>query len=55
MVQPSKEGYSIFGSLKIFFLFEREREKECTVGEGEAGSPLSKEPDVGLNPRTLGS
>jgi len=25
------------------------------VGEGEAGFPLSKEPDVGLNPRTLGS
>jgi len=24
-------------------------------GEGEAGSPLSKEPDAGLNPRTLGS
>jgi len=25
------------------------------VGEGEAGFPLSREPDVGLNPRTLGS
>jgi len=24
------------------------------VGEGEAGFPLSREPDVGLNPRTLG-
>jgi len=23
--------------------------------EGKAGSPLSKEPDAGLNPRTLGS
>jgi len=23
--------------------------------EGEAGSPLSKEPDAGLDPRTLGS
>jgi len=22
-------------------------------GEGEAGSPLSREPDVGLDPRTL--
>jgi len=24
-------------------------------GEGEAGSPRSREPDVGLDPRTLGS
>jgi len=24
-------------------------------GEGEAGSPLSREPDAGLDPRTLGS
>jgi len=24
-------------------------------GEGEAGSPLSREPDVELNPRALGS
>ncbi|XP_064447848.1 bcl-2-like protein 13 isoform X12 [Mirounga angustirostris] len=36
-----------------------EREREHKQGEwqaeGEAGSPLSKEPDVGLNPRTLGS
>ena len=24
-------------------------------GEGEAGSSLSREPNVGLNPRTLGS
>ena len=25
------------------------------VGEGEAGSPPSRKPDVGLDPRTLGS
>jgi len=25
------------------------------VGEGEAGFPQSREPDVGLDPRTLGS
>jgi len=25
------------------------------VGEGEAGFPRSREPDAGLNPRTLGS
>ena len=24
-------------------------------GEGEAGFPLSREPDVGFDPRTLGS
>jgi len=24
-------------------------------GEGEAGSPLSREPDTGLDPRTPGS
>jgi len=24
-------------------------------GEGEAGSPLSREPDAGLDPRTSGS
>ena len=31
---------------------EQEAEGE---GQGEAGSPLSREPDAGLNPRTLGS
>uniref|UniRef100_M3Z3J0 Uncharacterized protein n=1 Tax=Mustela putorius furo TaxID=9669 RepID=M3Z3J0_MUSPF len=43
---------------------ERERERERARaqpgeqqadGEREAGSLLSREPDVGLNPRTLGS
>jgi len=28
---------------------------EKAEGEGEAGSSLSREPDEGLNPRTLGS
>jgi len=39
-------------------LSERERERESTaggVGEGEADSPLSREPNAGLDPRTLGS
>jgi len=39
------------------------RERECeraqaggmVEGQGEAGCLLSREPDVGLNPRTLGS
>ena len=42
---------------------EREREREnkdkqveCQAeGEGEAGSQLSREPNAGLYPRTLGS
>ena len=35
---------------------ERQREREAeTQAEGEAGSPLSREPDVGLDPRTPGS
>jgi len=40
-------------------LTERDRAREGTqtggVGEGEAGFPPSREPDAGLNPRTLGS
>jgi len=40
-------------------LFERERESELKQGErqaeGAAGSPLSREPNVGLHPRTLRS
>ena len=31
-----------------------QREKE-TGEEGEAGSPMSGEPDMGFDPRTLGS
>jgi len=40
-----------------FYLFDRGRERAQAggVGEGEADSPLSKEPHVGLDPRTLGS
>ena len=50
---------------KRFYLFiylrvrERERERKKTQAgggtEGEADSPLSREPDVGLHPRALGS
>jgi len=40
-------------------LTERDTAREGTqaegVEEGEAGSPPSREPDVGLDPRTLGS
>ena len=46
------------------FVREREREREKSESEhkqtewqaeGEAGLPMSKEPDPGLNPRILGS
>ncbi|XP_073740562.1 small nuclear ribonucleoprotein E isoform X2 [Callorhinus ursinus] len=49
---------------QLDFICQRERErtsrrsgkqKEKRQAEGEAGSPLSKEPNVGLDPRTLGS
>lgn len=40
----------VFLSFFLFYLFGRERERE-----GEPGFPVSPKPDVGLNPRTLGS
>jgi len=44
----------------FIYLFEREHEKRGdsegeAEEEGEADSPLSKEPNVGLDPRTLRS
>jgi len=36
------------------YLTERERERRAG-GEGETGSPQSREPDAGLDPRTLRS
>jgi len=35
-------------------LTERTQAGGATKGEGEAGSPRSREPDVGLDPRTPG-
>ena len=39
-----------------FYLFDREREhkqeEQQAEGEGEADSQLSREPNVGLNPKT---
>ena len=44
--------------LKIY-LFDRERERTqaggVAEGEGEAGSPMSRDPNSGFQPRTLGS
>ncbi|XP_064429851.1 pirin isoform X11 [Mirounga angustirostris] len=44
----------------FIYLFDRERDSKSrntsrAVGEGEAGFPPSREPDAGLDPRTLGS
>ena len=47
----------------LFYLFVRERASESehrqtewqAESEGEAGPLRSKEPDVGLDPKTLGS
>ena len=43
--------------LKRFYLLERVRVGAggATEGEGEADSPLSREPNVGLDPGILGS
>jgi len=42
-----------FNFFKKSYLFERERERMRTEGEEEADSPLSRETDAELNPRTL--
>ena len=51
-----------FFFLRFYYLFEREKARESmgrggqgwAEGEGEAESLLSREPDSGLDPRTLG-
>ena len=57
--QLSHSGVPVFIIFKKDFisLFERgrERERAQAEAEGKAGSPPSKEPDVGLDPRMLGS
>ena len=50
----------VLSFLKILFMRERECVRETDFkqwggAEGEADSPLSREPDSGLNSRTLGS
>ena len=65
----SSSGVTQLFPVPLFFflrfnLFERERKKEraseqtrdsTSNGEGEADSPLSREPNAGLDPRTLRS
>jgi len=43
-----------FYFILFYYLTEREHRKaeRQAEGKGEAGSPLSREPDVGPNPRT---
>ena len=41
--------------LRFIYLTEREYKQGEQQAEGEAGSPPSKEPDAGLDPRTLRS
>ena len=58
---PSSFIQQIEFFFKILFIYltERQAVREGTqaggVGEEEAGSQQSREPDVGLDPRTLGS
>ena len=40
---------------KILFIYVTEHKQGEWQAEGEAGSPLSKEPDVALDPSILGS
>ena len=49
---------ALFFFFKDFYLFDREREERewaGVTGEGETDSPLSREPNVGLDPWTPGS
>ena len=51
---PNHYLFKIF--LGFMYLSERERTQRGEwQREGEADSPLSREPDAELNPRTLGS
>jgi len=50
---------SFFLKILLIYLTERDTAREGIqaggVGEGEAGFPLNREPNAGLDPRTLGS
>ena len=58
---PDKRGLLFFFFFKILFIYLTERDPARegiqAVGEGEeeAGFPTSREPNVELHPRTLGS
>ena len=51
-------SWPFFLSFKDLFIRERQTDRQAegvAEGEGEVGSPWSRESDVGLDPRTLGS
>ena len=51
-----RNGFFLFFYDFIYvFVRERVHKQGEWQAEGEAGSPLSREPDVGLNPRMPGS
>ena len=49
------QGSYLFFFFLRFYLSDREITSRQAEGEEEAGSLLSREPDAGLDPRTLGS
>ena len=59
--QAEEASYRLFLFFYLFifkgfiYLFDRERDHKQAEREEEAGSLLSREPDAGLDPRTLGS
>ena len=57
LFEDSLSSLSLFLFLFLrFYLFMKDTERKAeTQAEGEAGSPLSREPNAGLDPRTLGS
>ena len=55
-VSTFKELIPFFKKILFIYLKERERERMGGEGaEGEVASPLSREPDAGLDSRTLRS
>ena len=54
--KPKSSKYRNFFAKDFIYLFERERTSRGrgrAEGEEEAGSPLTKEPDTGFDPRML--
>ena len=45
-------GFIIIFLKMLCYLFDRAQVKEAAEGEGKADSPLCREPDVELSPRT---
>ena len=52
-ILPKATYRFIYSFLKILFIYMTEREHERAEGEGEAGSPLSRKLDAGLDPKIM--